>query len=120
MLFFEALVVNNKNNKVAILGGGSFGTALANMIAVNGYQATLWLRSEEVFRQVTEDGENSAYLPGYKLHPSLSVSTDLKASVEGCDSVFFAIPSGSFRDVAKQVSPWISSGSYVVSTAKGI
>jgi len=113
-------VVNNKNNKVAILGGGSFGTALANMIAVNGYQATLWLRSEEVFRQVTEDGENSAYLPGYKLHPSLSVSTDLKASVEGCDSVFFAIPSGSFRDVAKQVSPWISSGSYVVSTAKGI
>ena len=72
-------MINYKNNRVAVLGGGSFGTALANMIAVNGYKTTLWLRSEEVLRQITKDGKNSAYLPGYKLHPSLLISTDLKA-----------------------------------------
>jgi glycerol-3-phosphate dehydrogenase (NAD(P)+) len=113
-------VVKNKNKRVAVLGGGSFGTAIANMIAVNGYQTTLWLRNEDTFAQITETGENSAYLPGYQLHSSLSISNDLRSSVEGCDTVFFAVPSGSFRDVAKQVNPWVSSGAFVVSTAKGI
>ena len=113
-------MVKNKNKRVAVLGGGSFGTAIANMIAVNGYQTTLWLRNEDTFAQITETGENSAYLPGYQLHSSLSISNDLRSSVEGCDTVFFAVPSGSFRDVAKQVNPWVSSGAFVVSTAKGI
>ena len=82
-------MVKNKNKRVAVLGGGSFGTAIANMIAVNGYQTTLWLRNEDTFAQITETGENSAYLPGYQLHSSLSISNDLRSSVEGCDTVFF-------------------------------
>jgi len=103
-----------------VLGGGSFGTAIANMIANNNHQVTLWLRSETVAQEIRDSGENAAYLPGYKLHADLSINTDLEQAVAGCDTVFFAVPSSAFRGVAKQVSHLLPAGTIVVSTAKGI
>jgi len=103
-----------------VLGGGSFGTAIANMIANNNHQVTLWLRSETVAQEIRDSGENAAYLPGYKLHADLSISTDLEQAVAGCDTVFFAVPSSAFRAVAKQVSHLLPAGTIIVSTAKGI
>ncbi len=111
---------NNKTHRVAVLGGGSFGTAIANMVAANNHAVTLWMRSETAAQQIRNSGENAAYLPGYKLHAGLAISTDLEQAVAGCDTVFFAVPSSAFRAVAKQVSPFLAAGTVVVSTAKGI
>lgn len=113
-------MTENKNHKVAVLGGGSFGTAIANMIATNNYQVTLWLRDEHRAQEIRDSGENSAYLPGYQLNPSLLVSTDLAQVLDGADTVFFAVPSGSFRDLAVQARPYLSSDTVLISTAKGI
>ena len=114
------ILENNKSHRVAVLGGGSFGTAIANMIAANNHRVTLWLRSETTAQNIRETGENSSYLPGYKLHANLAISTDLQQAVEGCDTVFFAIPSSAFRVLAKEVSPFLKAGTVIVSTAKGV
>jgi len=109
-----------KNNKITVLGGGSFGTAIANMIASNGHPVTLWMRDAENARHCMEAGENTPYLPGYKLDPRLQVSADIEAALEGATVVFFSIPSKAFRDVCQQVAALIPAQTIVVSTVKGI
>jgi glycerol-3-phosphate dehydrogenase (NAD(P)+) len=116
----QGSVTNNNKHKIAVLGGGSFGTIIANMLAVNGHSTTLWMRSAEQCQAITESGENAAYLPGYKLAPTLTVSTDIQQALIGVDTVFFAVPSSSFRKVAKLVSPWVNSETVLISAAKGI
>ena len=113
-------MTNNNKHKIAVLGGGSFGTIIANMLAVNGHSTTLWMRSAEQCQAITDSGENAAYLPGYKLAPTLTVSTDIQQALKGVDTVFFAVPSSSFRKVAKLVSPWVNSETVLISAAKGI
>ena len=113
-------MTDNKNHRVAVLGGGSFGTVLSNMIANNSYPVTLWLRSEQRATDIRHSGENSAYLPGYQLHPSLNISTNLAEALDGVDTVLFAVPSSSFRELARQASTYLSSDCVVISAAKGI
>ena len=112
--------MTQSKHKIAVLGGGSFGTVIANILAANGHATTLWMRSAAQAQQVASSGENAAYLPGYKLDSRLVVTADLAQSLKGADSVFFAIPSSAFRSVAKQVKPFIASGAILVSMAKGI
>lgn len=116
----EQSQVTNKNTKVAVLGGGSFGTVIANMVAENQIPVTLWMRSEENAQQVIQSGENAAYLPGYKLNHTLKITADLHSSVSSADVVFFAIPSSSFRTLATEVRDFLKPGTLLISTAKGI
>lgn len=107
-------------HKVAIVGGGSFGTAIANIVADNGHDVCLWMRNAERVAEVNEQHSNSAYLPDISLNPALRASTDLAETVTGCDVVFVAVPSKSCRDVARQLAPLLADGTMVVSTTKGI
>lgn len=106
--------------QVAILGGGSFGTAIANIIAHNGYSTYLWMRNSQRAQECQEKRENSAYLPGYPLNENLTVCSDLKEVVQKSDVIFISIPSASFREVVKQVAPLIHPDTLVISTTKGI
>ncbi|HAD09587.1 MAG TPA: NAD(P)H-dependent glycerol-3-phosphate dehydrogenase [Porticoccaceae bacterium] len=106
--------------KIAVLGGGSFGTAVANMIAGNGHSTSLWMRDEENARRCREDRENARYLPGYKLCPRLTISSNMEAALTGAELVFFSVPSKAFRQVCQQAAPFIAANTMVVSTAKGI
>lgn len=107
-------------HQVTVLGGGSFGTVIANMIAANGYCVKLWLRDQSVAVNIANCGENTTYLPGHKLHKNVVVTTDLKAAVEGCKSLFFAVPSSVFRELAKNLYQWLDADVQIISTAKGI
>ena len=104
---------------VCVLGGGSFGTTLANLMACEGQQVTLWLRDREVADHIRDEQENPRYLPGFKLDPRLQVSTDIEATIAAADLVFLAIPSGAFRSVLQEIGPKLA-GKKVVSTTKGI
>jgi glycerol-3-phosphate dehydrogenase (NAD(P)+) len=105
---------------VAVLGGGSFGTAIANIIAVNGNPTFLWMRDEERAEQAQVVRENANYLPGHKLDDNLTITADLEGVIKACDVVFISVPSKSFRDVAKRLAPLLHDGAIVVSTTKGI
>ena len=111
---------NTSKLKIAVLGGGSFGTAIANMVAENNYSVTLWMRSEDSLKQIESTGENSNYLPGYQLNKSLNVTTDLNYALQQVDVVFFAVPSSSFRKLARRAKDLLSSDTLLISTAKGI
>ena len=106
--------------QVAVLGGGSFGTAIANIIAHNGYPTFLWMRDEERARQAQQNRENPEYLPGYQLDPNLHVSADLIEVVQQSDTIFISVPSGSFRQVAQKMAPLVNDNTLIVSTTKGI
>jgi glycerol-3-phosphate dehydrogenase (NAD(P)+) len=108
------------SHRVAVLGGGSFGTVIANIIAANGHAVSLWMRNGERAELINESRENPTYLPGYVLHPQLQATTDLEASISGADIVFVAVPSKSCREVARQMATCIDPGAMVISTTKGI
>jgi glycerol-3-phosphate dehydrogenase (NAD(P)+) len=107
-------------SKIAVLGGGSFGTAIANMIASNGYTANLWMRDENNAESCRRNGVNQPYLPEYQLDARLDITSNMASALSGAGLVFFSIPSKSFRAVVQQAAPFIAAGTIVVSTAKGI
>lgn len=113
-------LTNPEPQQVAVLGGGSFGTALANIMASNGYHTTLWFRDEKRAADCQQSRENAHYLPGYKLHDKLVISSDLAGSLQNVDVVVVAIPSQAFREVVRQAAPYIRPGTIVISATKGI
>ncbi|MGH8491704.1 MAG: NAD(P)H-dependent glycerol-3-phosphate dehydrogenase [Moraxellaceae bacterium] len=106
--------------RVAVLGGGSFGTVLANLAAENGHDATLWLRDEAQLADMTTARENTRYLPGFRLDDNLRFSSDLAATVAAADVVFVSIPSKAFRSVLQAAKPHLRADHILVSTTKGI
>lgn len=107
-------------SKVSVIGGGSFGTVLADIAAQNGHEVMFWMRSEEVVAEVNQKHENPQYLPGYKLNSKVVASTDMNAAVAGSEIIFVAVPSSSFRQVVKSVAMHVPEPAILVSTTKGI
>ena len=105
---------------VSVIGGGSFGTVIANIVAGNGYQVNFWLRNEESAAEINEKRENSRYLPGYHIHENVIATTDLEAAVASSSVVFVAVPSAFFRTVVKRLAPIIRPDALLISTTKGI
>lgn len=106
--------------QVAILGGGSFGTTLANIVAENGHQARLWLRDEVQAEAINSEHINQRYMPDYPLHANLVASTDLRAVVEGAELVLVSLPSSAFVSVVTEMATYLSPEQLLVSTTKGV
>lgn len=105
---------------ITVLGGGSFGTAISNIIAANGHQTYLWMRDVERAKKCQQERENPEYLPGYRLNDNLHVTSDMASSLEKSDVVVISVPSHSFRQVSQLASPHIKPNTIVVSTTKGV
>jgi len=105
--------------RLAFLGGGSFGTAMANLAARNGCDTTLWVRNKRTVKAMAKTHTNKKYLPGYKLDDRLKYSHDLAASVKDKDIIFIAVPGLAFRETLKSIAPFIS-GQSIVSLTKGM
>ncbi len=106
--------------KICVIGGGSFGTAIANIAATNSAQVVLWMRSEKQCEAIIETRINARYLPGYRLHDDLTVTTDLKKACLDAELVFVAVPSKAFRVVMAEAIQYISAGVPLISLTKGI
>jgi glycerol-3-phosphate dehydrogenase (NAD(P)+) len=78
------------------------------------------MRNQDRANEVNQLHINSRYLPDLKLNPNLRASTNLAQSLKGCSIVFMSVPSQSYRDIAREISPFIDEGVIVVSTTKGI
>lgn len=105
---------------VAVLGGGSFGTVLANLAAGNGHPTTLWLRDPAQLADMSASRENARYLPGVRLADGLRFSSDLAATLADADLVFVSIPSKAFRSVMQAAKASLRPEQILVSTTKGI
>ena len=105
--------------KIAVLGGGSFGTAMANLSSKNGCDVTLWVRDKRSVKSMQKTHINKKYLPDHKLDERLQFTHDLQAAVKGKDLIFVAVPSAAFRETLQKIAPFISAQA-IVSLTKGM
>ena len=108
------------SSRVALIGAGSWGTALAAHCARQGLSVRLWARKPEVAEQINKDRENSAFLPGVKLPGSILALSDLSEALEGEPVVLVAVPSHVMRELAVKMAPHLAPGAAVISASKGI
>ena len=107
--------------KVAVMGGGSWGTAFANVLADAGQARTVLCgRRAEIAAAVNERHENPDYLPGVKLNPELSATADPAEALDGAEVVVVAVPSQTLRANLRTWAPHIGPGAVVVSLMKGV
>ncbi|HUE94415.1 NAD(P)H-dependent glycerol-3-phosphate dehydrogenase [Pseudomonas sp.] len=104
---------------IAVLGGGSFGTAIANLLGENGQRVLHWMRDPQQAQAIRLTGENPRYLKGIKVHPGVQPVTDLAATLQACQLIFVALPSSALRQALQPVAEHLG-GKLLVSTTKGI
>ena len=110
----------NTSNKVAVLGGGSFGTVLANLAASNGYKVSLWVRDSEQALRINSEGANTSYHPELKLSENILASENLNEVVKDAAVVFIATPSIVFEQIVNRLSQSMEDDAYLISCTKGI
>lgn len=106
--------------QVAVLGGGSFGTAMAKVLAENGHTVHFWMRDEQQVQELTDKRTNSRYMPDVRIEGDLVPTTDFAAAVTDAEAVFVAIPSKAFRQVIDDHASAFHPEQIVVSLTKGI
>ena len=108
--------------RIAILGGGSWGTALA--IVLSGthkpHEISLWVRDEALAESIRRDRENKPYLPGHRLPETVQVAHDAAAVLKEAGAVVGAIPAAHVRSVYRHVMPYLARGIAIVSATKGL
>ena len=105
--------------KIAVLGGGSWGTTVASLVARH-HDTVLWARDPDVARAVRDDHENLHYLPGFRLDKALDATSDLEQAVCGADFVVMGVPTSGFRRVLGDAAPFMRPWIPVVSLSKGL
>ena len=110
----------NPYKKIAVLGGGSFGTVLANLAASNGYSVSLWVRDSEQALRINSEGANTTYHPELKLSENIEATDSLEEVLKDASMVFIATPSIIFQQIIQRISNLIEDDSYLISCTKGI
>lgn len=109
-----------KNYKIGVVGGGSWGTALANLLACKGYHIDLWVYEESVRDEILSHRENGTFLPGIELPTHLIPHNVLSTVVADKELILMAVPSHHVRHVAAGMAPHLADNALIVSASKGI
>ena len=105
---------------IAVLGAGSWGTTLANLLAVKGEAVRLWAYESEVVEAVNRQHENTLFLPGFPLSPALRAYSEAGEAVAGASVIVSAAPSHAVRSVVAGLHGRVTKNALVVSATKGI
>ena len=106
--------------RVAVVGGGAWGTALARLMAGNKHETRLWVYEPEVAAVIRERRENPMYLPGVTLDPAILPTTDLAEALAGAELVLSVVPSHVVRSVMTEAARYIEKDALLVTGTKGI
>ncbi len=112
--------IDIKNTEIGVVGAGSWGTALAKLLAEKGFDLDLWAFEPEVKEQIDTKRENVFFLPGKKLPANISCTNDLKKVVTGKDLVLIVVPSHCMREVAEKMKAFVRPETIIVTASKGI
>jgi glycerol-3-phosphate dehydrogenase (NAD(P)+) len=105
--------------KVAVLGAGSWATALAVLLANKGLRVNVWSRRVQLAEEINHYRENQRYLPGVILSEALKFTADMKEVLAGAGYIVFSVPSFAFRSVLREALPHLTAGSVIINGAKG-
>jgi glycerol-3-phosphate dehydrogenase (NAD(P)+) len=106
--------------RITVLGGGSWGTALAAHLARAGHETRLWLRDYAIAREIAERRTNTAYLPGVRVPDALQATTELDRAVADCETAFVVVPSQFCRALYRELSGRLAARTALVSATKGL
>ncbi|MBW1727094.1 MAG: NAD(P)-dependent glycerol-3-phosphate dehydrogenase [Deltaproteobacteria bacterium] len=106
--------------KIGVVGAGSWGTALADLLGLKGFKVDLWVFEKEVKEQIQDYRENKVFLPGFSLSANIFPSNDISEVVSKKDLVLIVVPSHVMRETAQNIRGHISTGTIIVSASKGI
>ncbi|MCI5075518.1 NAD(P)H-dependent glycerol-3-phosphate dehydrogenase [Oricola sp.] len=107
-------------DRIAVLGAGAWGTALAASFARAGRDCTLWGRDADIVAAINRDGRNPRYLNGIDLPPSLAATAEMEQALSGASVVVLAVPAQTLRAFLADILPLAVPEAMLVSTAKGI
>ncbi len=107
-------------DKICIAGCGSWGTALAGMLATGGRDTWLWGREQDGIGTIASLRRNERYLPGVNIPKSLNVCSDLAQALNGARFIIIAVPAQSVRDFIIRLQPLLAAGTILVNVAKGL
>lgn len=108
------------SEKIAVLGAGSWGTALAATLAKNGHVVSLWGTNLAVIESINHKQCNDKYLPDTVLPSRVAATLNLAEAVRDCDAVLFAVPTNAVRTVAKQLASVLEHSPYLIHAGKGL
>jgi len=106
--------------KVACIGGGSWGTTVAMLIAQNGNDVAMWCRRDDLAAEVNAEHSNERYLPGIRLPDNLRATSDISEAMSGAEVCVMGVPSHGWRDVLKTITPALDGVRAIVSLTKGL
>lgn len=107
-------------NEIGVIGAGSWGTALANLLGEKNITTTLWVFEKELCERMIKTKENNLYLPGFKLSENIIPTNSLKNAVQGKNVIISAIPSHVVRKISKEYQQHLEDNALIVSVSKGI
>ncbi len=106
--------------KIAVIGSGGWGTAIAMLLAKKGNDVYLWSWIQEETDRLARDRENKEFLPGVKFPENITCSHDMGECVNGAELIITAAPSPATRTTAKQLSPYVKDGQKLINISKGL
>ena len=106
--------------RFAVIGGGAWGTGLAQTLVRAGREVTLWVREREVAEQIAETGENRTFLPNVPLSPEIWATSELEEAADGAEALLLAVPAQHLRATARSLRTTLSAEVPLVICAKGI
>lgn len=109
-----------KDLTVAVLGAGSWGTALSLVLNSKGHSVNLWMRRKEQYDEIMIKRENHKYLPNVYIPKEIKVFNDLIDAIKNSDIIVLAIPTQKVREIIKSIKSHVNSGQIIVNVAKGI
>ncbi len=107
-------------NRPSVVGAGSWGTAIALVLARRGLPVRLWVHNPDLAERISKTRMNEAYLPGFPLCDSIEICTNMHNCVQGADTVTFAVPSHALRQVAVSARGGLSPETLLISATKGL
>ncbi len=106
--------------RIGVVGGGSWGTALAHLLGGKGYHVDLWVFEHDICEEILTKRENSTFLPGVRLPDNIHPSNDIAEVVSDKEIVLIVVPSHVLRSVAETMAPHLRENAIVVVATKGI
>lgn len=106
--------------RVAVIGAGSWGTAIAWLLDQKGYEVSMWAREEDIAQKITETHHNPVYLPHVEFSERVSASSDMETVLKGADSAVMVTPSVGVRTTAEMMKPFVADDLPIVILSKGV
>ncbi len=106
--------------QIAVIGAGSWGTALTKLVSDKGIRVRLWGHRRDHVEKIRKEKENSTYLPGVVLSENVEVVADIEEAVKDLNTILMVVPSHVYRQVFEKIVPFLEKNSIIISATKGI